>query len=74
VHRGRPGVSRQLALWGFLPSEVLHGLTYAVMWSAVASYASGPPRIVPPCTALAPLLPPRPRRLGWGGLCWSWGR
>ena len=62
-------MSRQLALWGFLPSEVLHGLTYAVMWSAVASYASGPPRVVPPCTALAPLrllryFRPAPRRLG----------
>eukprot|EP01052_Picozoa_sp_SAG31_P007278 SAG31_NODE_345_length_17358_cov_61.906889_10_plen_156_part_00 len=40
----RFGIPRSLILWGILPSEILHGLTYAVMWSAIANYAK---RIAP---------------------------
>lgn len=40
----RFGIPRSLILWGILPSEILHGLTYAVMWSAIANYAT---RIAP---------------------------
>lgn len=34
------GISRDLALWFFLPSEVLHGLTCALLWSTVVQFAS----------------------------------
>eukprot|EP00747_Dinoflagellata_sp_TGD_P049023 gnl/TRDRNA2_/TRDRNA2_145959_c0_seq1.p1 gnl/TRDRNA2_/TRDRNA2_145959_c0~~gnl/TRDRNA2_/TRDRNA2_145959_c0_seq1.p1 ORF type:complete len:545 (+),score=40.88 gnl/TRDRNA2_/TRDRNA2_145959_c0_seq1:197-1636(+) len=34
------GISRDVALWTFLPSEILHGFTMAVLWSAVAQFAS----------------------------------
>lgn len=39
------GISRQSALWASLPSEGLHGLCFAVSWTAILKYAQD---IAPP--------------------------
>lgn len=33
------GINRKLALWGYLPSETLHGLTFAVLQSTLVHFA-----------------------------------